>query len=130
MSAGTLAHINGESLAVPGLAFRGRMVNGKIAIVCSDSRGAAELWHFAPDPKIDAILGGRLLGGVEKHSPVQVHDFMPDPIECDILGGPCWADGTSLGFDETFAPLIAGGNSQAVLRELANWHASWFGGDA
>lgn len=128
MSVGTLARINGEAYAAPGLTFRRRSVDGKLAIVCSDSRGAAEVWHLVPDPKVDAILGGRLLGGVEKHSPVQIHDFMSEPIECDILGGPCWADGTSLGFDETFAPLIAAGDSQAVLRELAEWHASWFGG--
>lgn len=126
----TLATLNGEALAVPGLRFWGRRAYDRIAIICSNSQGAVELWteeHWmnSPDPML------RSLGGVEIHSPVQRHDFAPEPMkDCAILGGnDCWTDGSSLAYGETFLPLIDAGDSAGVLRELAEWHRAHFGGD-
>ena len=128
----TLATINGEALAVPGLRFWGRARRGRIAIICSDDRGAVELWTQREwMTSADPVMRG--LGGVELHSPRPLCDFFLDPsfTDCEILpGGVCYADGSSLAYSETFLPLIDAGDSAGVLRELAGWHETHFGGAA
>lgn len=122
VSAKTLVQVNGEELAVPGLRFWGMARDGRISIVASNEYGAAELWTREEWLNTD-------MGGIEIHSPSVLFDFAPDPIpHCDILNGPCWTDGSSLAYSETFLPWIRAGSSPAVLSELAEWHASRFGG--
>jgi len=129
--AATLATLNGEALAVPGLEFWGKRIRWgnqhRIALICSDNRGAIELWTceewmHAPDPML------RDLGGIEIHSRAQMYDGQ-DPIpDCTILGGDgrCYTDGSSLAYSR-LRPLIEAGASAAVLEELAGWHRARFG---
>lgn len=117
----TLAQINGEALAVPGLRFWGQRKRGRIAIIAQDERGAVELW----------TREGGLTdhGGIELHSPRPMYgERTPDFTDCDILpGGECWTDGSSLAWPGTFMPLVRANDSEQVLREIAHWHATHFG---
>jgi hypothetical protein len=120
----TLARINGEALSVPGLRFWGRQFDWKFSVCCGDGRGTVELWHSDHTPD---------LGGVEIHSPVSLYgDPEPHHTDCVLVPGDgrCWHDGTSLGYEREFLPLIRSGDSEGVLRELAAWHESHFGGES
>lgn len=122
-----LARINGEALAVPGLRFwRARNIQGgwplRVSLICEDGRGAIEVWaDTSPDwPKN--------LGGVEVHSRTPQYDGQESLSGCSVLrGADCYADGSSLAYGVQFAPLIEAGDSAAVLRLAADWHASHFG---
>lgn len=91
------------------------------AIIMQSSRGAVELWQAAT-----AVAAAAGIGGVEIHSPVQLHQDEPEPdmSHCRIIDGPCWSDGTSAAFTQVFLPLIQAGDSAGVLRMLAEWHAT------
>jgi hypothetical protein len=129
----TLARINGEALSVPGLRFWGRRMqwgkHSRVGIYCGDERGAVEVWTIDTPVATD-------VGGVEIHSPVNFDpprwsaDGTPDIEHCEIIGGPCWTDGSSLAFLRDFLPMIQAANSKGVLRELAAWHESHFGGQS
>ena len=126
----TLATINGEALAVPGLTFWGKRTawgndDRRIALICSDQRGAVELWTCENWMTSNPMY--RKLGGVEIHARSPQHDFMTNIPDCEIVGGGCWTDGSSLAYSETFLPMIDRGDHAGVLRELANWHAAHFG---
>lgn len=127
---GTLATVNGEHYAVPGLTFWGQRTDWggdvRIALVCFDGRGAVEVWTVEAWMHSSRALY-RGLGGVEIHSPAPHYDG-DEPIEgCTVLDVPCYTDGSSLAYGEQFLPLIEAGDSEAVLRLLAEWHASHFG---
>lgn len=96
------------------------------AIIMQSSRGAVELWQAAT---VGRASDG--VGGVEIHSPVQLHDDEPEPdmSRCSILDGPCWSEGSSIVFSERFLPLIQAGDPAGVLRTLAEWHAKHFGSE-
>lgn len=131
----TLATINGEALAVPGLEFRPVRNGNRVGIVAQDARGAVEVWHELFDldsmtmsPEARALLADGI-GGVEVHSRRPMFGLDdPNIPDCDILGGPCWTDGSSLAWRETFAPMVHRGDAAGVLRELADWHRAHFGG--
>lgn len=130
----TLATVNGEALAVPGLTFWGKRVNWggdrRIALICSDDRGAVELWTCEGYMNSTNPIH-RSLGGVEIHSRRPLYDFAPEPsfTDCEIVpDGRCWADGSSLAYGRDFLPLIDAGDHAGVLRTLAEWHVSHFGG--
>lgn len=135
MTTTTLDKINGESLSVPGLRFWGHRsphFPGRFAIVASNERGAVELWAEQTGQRVQAITGDSSYGGIEIHSPRPLCDGQ-DPVsnECEIslgagLGGTCWTDGSSLVYVEGVLPLLRAGDSQGVLRLLADWHASHF----
>lgn len=114
----TLARINGEALSVPGLRFWGQRVEGRFAVIAQNEHGAVELWR--------SEVPGYDLGGVEIHSPVPL-DPDDQSLDCTILGGPCWPDGSMLAYGRDFLPLIQSGDSAGVLRRLAVWHANQFG---
>lgn len=115
----TLATINGEALAVPGLRFWGNRLDHVFAIIAQDDRGAAELWF-------DERHGD---GGIELHFPSEPQDRLAcGPVEtCTILGGPCWSDRSLLAYERDFAGLVAAGDSAGVLLELLRWHDESFG---
>lgn len=130
---GTLAAVNGEHYAVPGLTFWGRRVpwaggDIRVALICSDHRGAIELWTSESWMNSKNVIY-RGLGGVEVHSTSpQPGDSVDDAIDgCEIIGGPCFTDGSSLAYSEQFLPLIEAGDSEGVLRLLAYWHRREFG---
>lgn len=122
----TLAQIGLTAHAVPGLRVWSAPdvlqsgLHDRFSVVASDERGAVELWQ----------LGGGPLGGIEVHSPTPLYGDEDSPIPgCHVLGGrDCYCDGSSLAFTEQAHPLIAAGDSAAVLRLLADWHAREFGG--
>lgn len=123
---GTLATINGEAFAVPGLTFTGtRRQRGdwtRLSLICRDARGAVEVWTYDQMPS---------MGGVEFHSPTPLYgDVEPDHTDCDIVPGVgrCWYDGSSLTYAQRLLPLIEAGDSTAVLRQMAAWHEQQFGG--
>jgi hypothetical protein len=127
----TLDRINGEALSVPGLRFRSHRQPGnpkRFAIVGYNERGAIELWSEPNNGRVQAITGEPSMGGIETHSPRQLYDFSPEPTreDCLILGGPCWADGSSLAYRDRVLPLLAVGDSAAILQLIADWHASHF----
>lgn len=127
-----LDRINGEVLSVPGLRFWGRRFPGhKFSVCCGDERGTVEVWHFDhADLPTDLAASAAGLGGVELHSPVSLYgQGEPDFTDCPLVPGDgrCWVDGSSLAYSDTFAPLVAAGDSQGVLAELAAWHESHFG---
>lgn len=118
----TLAQINGEALAVPGLRFWGNRDGYVFAIIAQDELGAAELWW---DSRHDH-------GGIELHSPRDWGRFGagqgPMNPGCTILGGDCWSDGSLTAWYRVFLPLVEAADSAGVLRELARWHATHLGG--
>jgi len=118
----TLEKVNGEALSVPGLRFWGQRKHGRVALIASDERGAVELWTR------EGGLSDH--GGIELHSPRPLYgENTPDFTDCDILPGQlCWTDGSSLAWPRTFVPLIRANDSAGVLRKIAEWHASHFGG--
>jgi hypothetical protein len=115
----TLAKINGEALAVPGLRIWGRSAYGRFAIIAQDEHGAAELWCDETRPDI---------GGVELHSPRDWGRFSLTAEDCEILGGRCWSDGSLSAWNRTFVPLVEARDSEGVLRKLVGWHRAYFGG--
>lgn len=126
----TLARINGEALAVPGLRFWGRsdlQNNGwanRVSLLASDSRGAIELWESNTQS-----IGS--FGGIEVHSRTPQYDGQGSMGSCAALhGDECYADGSSLAYVERAQPLIAAGDSAGVLALLADWHRSHFGAAA
>lgn len=131
----TLAQINGESLAVPGLRFWGaRDVQqsgwaDRFSLIASDHRGAIELWEVRDERLAGFSTLRGAYGGIEVHSPTPKYDGHEPMAECVVLGGrDCYCDGSSLAYAEKARPLIEAGDSAALLRLLADWHASHFGG--
>lgn len=123
----TLARINGEALAVPGLRFWGGVDiqnsgwHDRVSLVASDKAGAVELWEAGRNTTYGPI------GGIEVHSRKPVYDGQEPMEECSILhGGECYCDGSSLAYFEQAKPLIEAGDSASLLALLARWHQSHF----
>lgn len=124
----SLARINGESLAVPGLRFwGGRDIHrtgwtDRVSLIASDSRGAVELWQAGYG------YSGAQVGGIEVHSRTPQYDGQ-EPLggSCAALhGDDCYADGSTLAYTDQALPLIQAGDSAGVLRLLARWHEAHF----
>ena len=57
--------------------------------------------------------------GIEHHSPRPLYDGSTPASRCDILEGPCYPDGTSLGADRLHREWEAAGRDDEVIwREL------------
>lgn len=114
----TLARVNGEAYAEKGLTFRGMRQGDRMSIICESPKGAIEVWTYE---------GYEGMGGVEVHSPKPLYgEDEPDFEDCHVLRGKCWCDGSSLSYREKFLPMIQKGDSEGVLRALANWYHSHF----
>lgn len=125
----TLARINGEALAVPGLRFWARRDSSYTAdgwtlysLIASDERGASELWCFLERPA---------MGGIEYHQPVpHAEGDVPHSANCEIRSGACYREGSSWDWRHRFLPLVKTGDSRGVLRLLADCHSRAFEGVA
>lgn len=120
-----LQTIDPRAIDLPGLDTWTRYIsdNDTEVLIAQSPRGAIELWQSQHMPHV---------GGVETHSPVQLHQDEPEPdmSHCRIIDGPCWSEGTSAAFTQVFLPLIQAGDSAGVLRMLAEWHATHLGSEA
>ncbi len=66
------------------------------------------------------------------HSPEPLYDYQRESgcsqTNCDVLGGPCYYDGSSLNAERLIIPFLEGGD-EAVWRELEDYYNSVFNGD-
>jgi hypothetical protein len=78
--------------------------------------GAIEFWHHNDDHEIS---------GVEQHSRTnKFGSFERD--HCDLLGGKCWHDGTSLWASEYWVPRFKMLGEEWVWEELERTYSKWF----
>ena len=78
------------------------------------SKGAVEFWFHVDDMECS---------GFEKHARSGDGHWLgtpdhPSHLNCELLGGPCWHDGTSLWASEFWVPLYKTGGADAIWREL------------
>jgi hypothetical protein len=60
------------------------------------------------------------------HSPRPLYEGQePNSHDCEVLGGPCYYDGSSLNAERLIRPFLEGG-SEAVWRELEDFYRSTF----
>jgi hypothetical protein len=123
----TLQSLNFETAKLPGLTVRALANGDRFSLIVENESGAIELWSRPGQRPARHITGDDTIGGVETHSPKPLYDD-DDPAynTCHVLGGNCWADGSSLAYVDTFLPLIRAGDTVAILHGLADWHESHF----
>jgi len=67
--------------------------------------------------------------GIEMHSP-EPFSYNPDAEAtsefCEILGGPCWSDGSSSNALELYDSAVISGNWNAIWNELDEWYHEKF----
>ncbi|MGW3992408.1 hypothetical protein ACWEF6_02865 [Amycolatopsis sp. NPDC004772] len=106
---------------IPGLSFRGQINDGDVSIIAHNANGAIQLaWPAGDDP---APPGGM----VTTHSPHR----RPGPGvgfvgNCLVLGGRCWATGSTTAYTDGFRHLLHAGDMRMVCRVLADWHDETF----
>lgn len=102
--------------AASGLTRERRDGDGEVRFIVSGGREAVE-YH-------GLTLEGQPLG-IEHHSP-HPKDDTDEPHNCDILDGPCYRDGTSLGAAKLHDEYVAAGrDTEVIWRGLEECHAQW-----
>lgn len=97
--------------------------------------GAVHVW--AEPHTADLGWGEKFYGGIEIHSPKRLYesDWAAEPshVDCWLLNGPCWHDGSSLYFSEKIEPLLRHANDPFdapvhafINAVMADWYQSRF----
>jgi hypothetical protein len=89
---------------------------GRVRWILAGARGAVE-YH--------ALTLRGVPNGIEYHSPRPEYTA-DEPVRCDILEGPCYPTGTSLGAVSVHRAYEAAGWDEAVIwRELERRYQAW-----
>jgi len=92
--------------------------------------GAIDFHCTNTDLEIVAKFGRS--GGVEIHRSLP-DDYQnpdqPDHLDCWILGGKCWHDGSSLWASEHWIPMLESNGEEAVWQALYAEHKRQFGSE-
>lgn len=72
--------------------------------------GAVNIWAVENCDELRSLLGRDFYGGVEIHhrvTPRYRRGEDPDHTDCELLGGVCWHNGSSLYFQRSIAPFLS-----------------------
>lgn len=103
------------------------MTAGSTTIRREVRRGSYGLTRYIVGGRAGAIeyhaMPGQALG-IEHHSPRPLHGAEEPSRDCDILEGPCYPDGSSMGAARLYARWLESGEDDEVIwRELETRYA-------
>lgn len=106
---------------IPGLSFRGQIVDGEVSIIAHNANGAVQLsWPVGDDP-------GPAGGMVTVHSPKPRRGTRESFVgNCALLGSRCYATASTDAYTTEFRPQLATGDMRLVCVLLAQWHDECF----
>lgn len=92
--------------------------HGRRSFAIVGPKGAVEFW-FEP--------GNLSISGVEYHARDGAGHWETEPSypDCELLGGNCWHDGTSVWAHEHWVPGFNRGGEEWVWAELGRTFAKW-----